>query len=532
MKGKVVFRDQKALASLLIGTALMVMLILPGAAKADGAGWQGEYFNNPFLWGEPALVRTDGSVNFYWGLGSPDPAIQADGFSARWTRRLRFDAGLYQFFTETDDGVRLYIDGYPVIDQWKDQVPTVYSTVVNLFEGEHTIVMEYYENSGGATARLWWQVAGAPTPTPTPVPPGAAWRGEYYANRWLSGNPALVRYDADIKFDWGVGAPAPYLPADNFSVRWTRELDFEAGYYRFTVQTDDGVRLFVDGRPVIDKWFDQSPTAYTTEVELSAGRHSIMMEYYERGGGASAFLWFWKINAPEPITGWRGEYFTNRWLYGPPALVRSDEEIRFTWGEGSPDPRVNRDEFSVRWTRQMTFQEGRYEFTTITDDGVRLWVDGRLIIDQWRDMANGKFTFSMRLSAGTHTIRMEYYENRGAARAELQIKGPIPVASGGNLITCVGLHDSWIKVYQRTAQGTWLDINPHGWGPIDSTGHLKIDGLPVDVARYGMQGHPYKVELWYHGRLTAQVGNTDIGQPEFRIIPGRDNPTPWGCPGW
>jgi hypothetical protein len=530
MKGHVTSRYARALASLFFGTALILMLALPYAAKAESAGWQGEYFNNPYLWGQPALVRTDSSINFYWGLGSPDYRIVPDGFSVRWTRTLYFDAGQYQFFTETDDGVRLYIDGYPVISQWKDQIPTVYSAVVTLSAGNHTIIMEYYENTGAATARLWWQRLGAPAPTPTPAPSVDAWRGEYYANRWLSGSPALVRYDADIKFDWGIGSPDPRLPADDFSVRWTRDVTFESGYYRFTVQSDDGVRLYIDGRPIIDRWFDQPPTSYTVEKQMTAGVHTVMLEYYERGGGASIFLWYWKIQPPQPITAWRGEYYNNRWLYGPPAVVRNDNEIKFNWGMGSPDPRINPDNFAVRWTREMTFQEGRYEFTTKTDDGVRLWIDDRLVIDQWRDMGPGIFTYTIWLSGGTHRIRMEYYENAGAAQAELTIRGPLPVPSGGNLITCVGRYNSWVKVYQRTADGRWLDINPRGWGPVDPSGYLKIDGLPVDYFRYGMQGHPYKVELWVNGRLVQQVGNTDIGQPEFRIRPNADNYTPWRCP--
>ncbi|MCB0214974.1 MAG: SH3 domain-containing protein, partial [Anaerolineae bacterium] len=57
--------------------------------------WRGEYYNNPNLSDSPTLVRNDGSVNFNWGTSSPDPAIPADNFSARWTRNLHFDEGTY-----------------------------------------------------------------------------------------------------------------------------------------------------------------------------------------------------------------------------------------------------------------------------------------------------------------------------------------------------------------------------------------------------------------------------------------------------
>lgn len=62
------------------------------------------------------------------------------------------------------------------------------------------------------------------------------------ADRDLSGSPALVRQDGDIDFDWGNGAPGPGVPADNFSVRWTNTLRLDKGNYRFTVETDDGMR--------------------------------------------------------------------------------------------------------------------------------------------------------------------------------------------------------------------------------------------------------------------------------------------------
>jgi hypothetical protein len=108
----------------------------------------------------------------------------------------------------------------------------------------------------------------------------------------------------------------------------------------------------------------------------------------------------------------------------------------------------------------------------------------------------------------------------------------VTVPKVGNLVTCVRPYpsNSWIKIYQLTDNGTWVDINPHGWGPIDSTGFLKIDGLAVDYAQYGSAGHPYRVELWADGTLIRSTGDMSQGTPDFRIRSGTDNMTPWGCP--
>jgi hypothetical protein len=143
-------------------------------------------------------------------------------------------------------------------------------------------------SSPTATAtRVVW-----PTSTPTPVI--VEWRGEYYANSTLTGMPALVRNDRDpqggpgIRFDWGYDAPAAGLPADEFSVRWTRVLFFSEGTYRFYALVDDGLRLYVDGALVIDEWRDGGQREVTGDRNLSGGTHSLRVEYYERGGTAVA----------------------------------------------------------------------------------------------------------------------------------------------------------------------------------------------------------------------------------------------------
>ena len=135
------------------------------------------------------------------------------------------------------------------------------------------------------------------TSTATPIPPSPTvgpsyWRGEYYTNRDLMDNPVLVRNDASINFNWGSGAIAPGLPADNFSVRWTRSFDFTAGVYRFHMTVDDGARLFVDGALLINEWRDGSRRELTVDHALATGNHALRVEYYEATGEALIVLWW------------------------------------------------------------------------------------------------------------------------------------------------------------------------------------------------------------------------------------------------
>ncbi|MDW8071408.1 MAG: PA14 domain-containing protein, partial [Anaerolineae bacterium] len=74
------------------------------------------------------------------------------------------------------------------------------------------------------------------------------WFAEYFANHSLAGPPVLTRYEPSIDYVWGTGSPSAAVPIDQFSVRWTRTMNFTAGTYNFCATVDDGVRFWVDGQ--------------------------------------------------------------------------------------------------------------------------------------------------------------------------------------------------------------------------------------------------------------------------------------------
>lgn len=115
------------------------------------------------------------------------------------------------------------------------------------------------------------------------------------------------------------------------------------------------------------------------------------------------------------ITDWRGEYWNNMTLSGLPVLTRDDPAVDFNWGVGSPDASVYPDHFSVRWTRQLYFNAGTYQFTLRMDDGARMWVDGVLVLDAWFDGGARNVSTDLTLGAGEHDLRIEYYEDTGVA---------------------------------------------------------------------------------------------------------------------
>ena len=132
-------------------------------AKAGG-GIRGDYYKG-MNFDNFVLTRTDPLIDFSWGdPGGPDPAVGDDSFSARWTGEVEAAfTETYTFYTSTDDGVRLWVDGRQLVDAWVDQGTTEYRGTIDLVAGNtYSLVMEYYENSGGAVAELRWSSPSMP----------------------------------------------------------------------------------------------------------------------------------------------------------------------------------------------------------------------------------------------------------------------------------------------------------------------------------------------------------------------------------
>jgi beta-glucosidase len=119
-------------------------------------GLLGEYFTNEDLRGEPSVRRIDTTVNFDWGERGPAPGIGADSFSVRWTGSIHVtESGTFAFSVSTDDGVRFYIKNQLLIDNWTQHAEEVRSVNYTMEAGKsYNIKMEYYQNLGGAVARL------------------------------------------------------------------------------------------------------------------------------------------------------------------------------------------------------------------------------------------------------------------------------------------------------------------------------------------------------------------------------------------
>jgi uncharacterized protein YraI len=396
--------------------ALLLALLAGGTARptrAADASWRASYYNNIGLTGAPVVVRDEASIDYTWGETVPAaPGVNLDNFSVRWTRNVDFgQAGIYRFTARMDDGMRVLVDGVAVLDDWIAGPPRTIQNDRYFNAGAHYIEVQYFDVKLHAEAHFSYQYVGPGNPTIN------NWRGDYFNNTNLSGNPVVVRDDAGVNFNWGSGSPVPgIINSDSFSVRWTRTMNFTSGRYLITAVADDGIRVWINNQLLIDQWRDQNVSSFTTEATLPGGALPVRIDYYEHGGGAIAQVSWTPIAMT--INNWRGEYFANRYLAGNPAVIRDDAAVDFNWGDNAPMTGLDKDNFSVRWTRTLALTPGRYRFTVATDDGVRLWVNNQLLVDRWQNQALTTAVGEIDLGSSA-PVRMEYFDQNGFAEAHL-----------------------------------------------------------------------------------------------------------------
>jgi glucose/arabinose dehydrogenase len=174
----------------------------------SGTGLAATYYDNANFTGT-TVTRTDPTVNFDWASGSPAAAIGVDAFSARWTGQVQPQfSETYTFYTQSDDGVRLWVNNVAVINNWTDHALAENSGTIALTAGQrYDIRMEYYENGGLATARLSWSSASTPkavVPTarlyPSSTPPAST----ILVNFQPAASPVPAGYLADGGLVYGV----------------------------------------------------------------------------------------------------------------------------------------------------------------------------------------------------------------------------------------------------------------------------------------------------------------------------------------
>jgi hypothetical protein len=346
--------------------------------------YKAQYFNNKTLLGIPAITRCESIPQYDWGGDSPLPGINPDDFSVRWTGTISFSpTGQYRFTTTSDDGVRLYVDGALVINNWTDHAWTSDRGFRRLAAGNHIVRMDYYDSGGGAVAML--AIAGpGHAPTISTIPTQAKYNYEYYPDIYLGLGGYLNEIDNDDPHSWAITSQGTMISGTIYG-------DYLSIYTPYNWIGEDYITVKV-----------------TDSYGLSA---SVKIKFTSQNPGQCI-----------PGTGtFCVDYYPNNGMWDSPVYSTRESVISHNWGLGSPNVNVPKDYFSARWQSNRKFTAGVHKFTTNTDNGVRLYVDGQLIIDNWISHTLKSASASMYLDAGYHLVQMEYYEETGPAVAILSI---------------------------------------------------------------------------------------------------------------
>jgi beta-glucosidase len=230
--------------------------------------------------------------------------------------------------------------------------------------------------------------------------------------------------------------------------------------------------------------------------------------------------------------GLKGEYFANMTMSGAPAFTRKDQKIDFNWGTGAPDIDVQKfptDSFSVRWTGVIRAEHSSvYTFVAKGDDGFRLWIDNKLVIDGWKDQPTSQQIGTIVLERGNdYAVKLEYYDHTSGAEIHLgwadngkTIEKAAKVASSADVaIVCVGFNGE----FEQEGQDRSFEL-PGGQNELINA-VAKANPNTIVIVNGGgnvyMQPWLSNVKGLLHGWYTGQEGGTAIAE----ILFGKVNPS-------
>ncbi len=269
----------------------------PMAGK--GRGLLASYHDRPNFKGR-VIYRLDETINHQWRSKQPVFDLPRDYFSVRWSGELEAPVtGEYTFTLLANDGGKLKV-GTLEVGRMEALAGFRERGKVTLQGGKRVpFVFEFFDNYGEASARIHWQGPGfqaGPIPSRqlypavpvTRAPRGIAGQhgllGSYYQNRFFYGDAVLA---IDPKLDFAAVKPPKEFADKNYSVRWTGQLEAtHTEEYTFKVETDEGVRLWIGGRLVVNQLSNRALQTFTGTAPLERGkRYNVRLESVHRTGG-------------------------------------------------------------------------------------------------------------------------------------------------------------------------------------------------------------------------------------------------------
>lgn len=361
----------------------------PRALLAGGRGFTSYYFAGTDFTSRK-LIREDSTLQFNWTNGTPDASLIApgSGFGARFSARVmpKFSE-LYRFYTRSTGGVRLWVNNQLIIDDFTIHPLKDNKGTINLVAGvRYDIKVEFMDTSSSSVLELHWASARqAREAIPTSrlfasavdtTPPQVV---SHFRSSYVSDTAFKVIWDALDPGEFDRFVYATYLgktrlgtTTANWFTRGGRQPDTS---YNITVRSYD----FAGNEAIT------APLAVTTRP------------LYGGAGGV----------------GLAGEYFESDDLSNF-SLTRTDPAVEFAW-VSSPVGGSANDPFSARWTGTLIPKyDEQYTFYTLNDGGVRLWINGQLLIDAWDGSATAERSAQLTLRTNRqYDFLLEYRHQSG-----------------------------------------------------------------------------------------------------------------------
>lgn len=372
--------------------------------------WNIELYNNMYLEGIPKVITGENisktsDINFNFGDKAPDETIGKDHFSMRFTKNFQVAQGTYLFRVKADDGIRVWIDNKLIIDAWEIWKPENIGKVF-LDAGNHSIKIEYFENIGDASFSV--------------------------TQEKISTLNAYYQQEGEINYNWGYGSPHNSVPVDNFEAVIDQKKYFKAGDYFIQTLADNRAKVLIDNQ----QWIDLVSTGSNTIEKQSllgvgAGYHSIKSILTEETGEAVFF------SNVLPFGSWIAYYYPNENLSGQPVQSKviepkgSLQKLEENNGNSSPLSNFQNDHFSVRYSTAMRISAGEYVMKTIADDGLRVYIDGNLVLDRWEKGGQYEEAFKVGINdrktqdpneKNVHWIEIQYKEGIGESNLAFNIE--------------------------------------------------------------------------------------------------------------
>lgn len=359
-----------------------------------GTGLKGKYYDNIDF---TNLVQTtvDPEIDLFWGVTGPAVMSASHFFSIRWTGQiLPLYNDTYTFHTYSDDGVRLWVNGQLVIDDWTTNGTSTNAGSIALASGQKVdIVLEYQQSSGSAFIELEWESQNQEReiiPSYLLFPPDGPTKSQV-----ISINPITPKLLNEPSFNVNATASSG-LPVT------------------LSLVEGNGTVANISGNT----------------ITLTGSVGAVRVRAVQNGGvnGADTYQaapyveesFFVFAPSSGQGTGLYASYYHNNNLSNL-AFNRVDPVIDFAWGSAAPSVNMQTNNFSVRWEGELEVPiAGTYNFATTSDDGVKLWVNNSLVVDYWQDQANSIHSGTISLPAGKVPITLEYYEAQAYASAKLE----------------------------------------------------------------------------------------------------------------